>query len=339
MALPVEDAANVLREATGSDARLGAHLAAAQAVVGDDMRWLEKTLKQAVSGPAPGAEAARRLISRAGKRVRPLALLLSAACFGPVPDKARELAVVAELVHSATLLHDDVIDEGCERRGVPAPRRVWSNSVSVLGGDLLLLHALSRTLTHAPEQLPDLMATLRRLVDGEIVQLRGRSELDTSEETCTRILRDKTASLFAWSTLVGARVAGAPVPAQTRLQTFGEKLGLAFQLVDDVIDYSGQSSGKTLLSDLEEGKLTLPLVVAAQRVPRLFELLTRIRSGDLALVGEVSRAVVESGACDEVRRRAVQCTEAAIEALHAIQPSPARALLERVALALSTRSR
>jgi octaprenyl-diphosphate synthase len=339
--LTVEVAVDVLQQAGAShaDARLGAHLAAVQAVLGEDLAWLERTLAEAVhDGPSPGSDAARHLVSRAGKRVRPLALLLSAACFGPVPAKARELAVVAELVHSATLLHDDVIDEGRERRGVPAARRIWGNSVSVLGGDLLLLHALARTLEHAPELLPDLMATLRRLVDGEIVQLRGRSQLDASEATCTRILRDKTASLFAWSALAGARVAGASALEQAHLHGFGEKLGFAFQLVDDVLDYSSERSGKTLLSDLDEGKLTLPLVLAAEREPALFELLGRIRSGDHEPVAEVSRIVVESGACDEVRRRAARFTAAAIEGLRTIQPSPARALLERVALELSTRS-
>lgn len=332
---------DVLSEANGpnSDARLGAHLAEIQALLGEDLAWLEKALDTAAGeGPSPGADAARHLVSRAGKRVRPLALLLSAACFGPVSPQARELAVVAELVHSATLLHDDVIDEGRERRGVPAARRVWSNSVSVLGGDLLLLQALSRTLAHAPELLQDLMATLRRLVDGEIIQLRGRTQLDASKETCTRILSDKTASLFAWSTLAGARVAGASALEQAQLQSFGEKLGLAFQLVDDVLDYSSERSGKTLLSDLDEGKVTLPLVLAAERVPALFELLARIRSGDQGPVAEVKRTVVESGACDEVRRRAARHTASAIEALHTLKPSPARALLEGVALELSMRS-
>src|SRR5690606_29292148 len=121
----------------------------------------------------------------------------------------RELAVVVELVHSATLLHDDVIDEGNERRGAPAARRLWGNGISVLAGDLLLVQALEKTASVAPELSSDLLATLRRLVDGEIVQLRGRLELDPSPAVYDLILRDKTASLFAWATRTGARVGGA----------------------------------------------------------------------------------------------------------------------------------
>jgi len=248
------------------------------------------------------------------------------------------MALVSELVHSATLLHDDVVDEGMERRGVPTSRLAWGNAISVLGGDLLLVHALQRTQQHCPEIMPDLITTLRRLVDGEIVQLRGRSELDVSETTYERILRDKTASLFAWSTRTGARLAGASLEDQERLAGFGERLGIAFQLVDDVLDYSGSNTGKTLLTDLREGKLTLPLVLAVARMPELVQPLQRIYAGDGESVTLVSRAVVESGACDEVRRRASDHTRSAVEALRTVQPGPARVLLESVAQQLAARA-
>jgi octaprenyl-diphosphate synthase len=242
------------------------------------------------------------------------------------------------LVHSATLLHDDVVDEGMERRGVSTSRLVWGNAISVLGGDLLLTHALQRTQQHAPEIMPDLITTLRRLVDGEIVQLRGRSELDVSEATYERILRDKTASLFAWSTRTGARLAGASLDDQERLAGFGERLGIAFQLVDDLLDYSGANTGKTLLTDLREGKLTLPLVLAVARMPELVQPLKRIYAGDGESVTLVSRAVVESGACEEVRRRAEGHTRSAVEALSSVRPGPARVLLESVAQQLAARA-
>jgi octaprenyl-diphosphate synthase len=268
-----------------------------------------------------------------------LALLLSSACFGPVPDVARELAVVAELIHSATLLHDDVVDEGLERRGAPTARRLFGNGVSVLAGDMLLVHSLERTAQHAPEVLPALISTLRLLVQGEIIQMRGRTELDVSEQTYERVLREKTASLFGWATGTGARVAGATAGEQERLRAFGERLGIAFQLVDDALDYSGEDSGKTLLADLREGKLTLPLVLAVQRAPELLEPLKRIHLGDSEPVRFVSRAVMESGTCDEVRRRAEHLTAGAVEALSGIAPSPARSLLEQVAYQLAERVR
>lgn len=314
-------------------------LADVQALLARDLAQVEESLLAAAGdGPEPGTAAARHLIARGGKRVRPLALLLSAACFGPIPPAARELAVVVELVHSATLLHDDVIDDGDERRGAETARRVWGNAVSVLGGDLMLVHALERTRVHAPAELPGLIATLRQLVEGEIVQLRGRRELDASRETYDRILRDKTASLFAWATRTGARLGGASGEAQDGMATFGERLGVAFQLVDDVLDYAGSATGKTPFADLREGKLTLPLVLAVERQPELLDALRRIHRGDLAPVEELCRGVVESGACEAVRQRAAAVTREALSALDAVAPGPARRLLEGVAQELAARA-
>jgi octaprenyl-diphosphate synthase len=341
-ALGVEAAVDALRGVVASEApgvRAEQRLAEVSALFADDLQWVEAELARAGhSGPAPGADAARHLIERGGKRLRPLALLLSAACFGRIPAAARELAVVAELVHSATLLHDDVIDDAAERRGAPASRVLWGNGVSVLGGDLLLVASLERTALHAPEIMPELVATLRRLVEGEIIQLRGRVELDVSEATYERILRDKTASLFAWATCTGARLAGADQPSVDAMTAFGEELGFAFQLVDDVLDYTGAASGKTLLADLRQGKLTLPLVLAATRDPGLMGPLRRIFAGDQEPVAQVSQSVIASGTCDEVRRRAREHTARAITALEAVATSPARSLLTSVATELAARA-
>ena len=310
-----------------------------QALFSEDLAWVERGLASAAeSGPKPATDAARHLLERGGKRIRPLSLLLSAACFGGLSDRARELAVVAELVHNATLLHDDVIDDGTERRGAEAARVLWGNGVSVLAGDLLLVHALDRTSRVAPEIMPGLIATLRRLVEGEILQLRGRVELDVSETTYERILRDKTASLFAWAARTGARVAGADSRSEGALARFGEELGVAFQLVDDVLDYSGERAGKNLFADLRDGKLTLPLVLAVAKDGELRAPLARIFAGDREPVAAVSRAVVESGACAEVRRRAQDHTKRAVSALDAVTMSPARSLLTGVAEALTARA-
>ena len=340
--LGVEAAVDALRGAVRAQApgmRAEARLADVAALFAEDLAWVEAELARAgQTGPAPGADAAAHLIAHGGKRLRPLALLLSSACFGRVPAAARELAVVAELVHSATLLHDDVIDDGRDRRGAPAARVLWGNGASVLGGDLLLVGALERTARHAPLIMPELILTLRRLVEGEIIQLRGRVELDVSEATYERILRDKTASLFAWATQTGARLAGADEASVDAMASFGEELGFAFQLVDDVLDYTGDHSGKTLLADLRQGKLTLPLVLAAAEQPGLMAALRRIFAGDQEPVALVSQSVRESGACDEVRRRAREHTARAIAALEAVAMCPARSLLTRVASELAARA-
>jgi octaprenyl-diphosphate synthase len=267
-ALGVDVSVEALRDAAASQApggRAAERLADMQSLFAGELSWVEGALLEvAKTGPSPATEAAKHLVQRGGKRVRPLSLLLSSACFGRIGPASRELAVVTELVHSATLLHDDVIDDGAERRGAPASRVLWGNGVSVLAGDLLLVHALDGTQRHAPEVMPDLIATVRRLVEGEIIQLRGRVELDVSETTYERILRDKTASLFAFATRTGARLAGADADAQARMSTFGEELGVAFQLVDDVLDYRGEAGtmGKNAGDDLREGKMTLPVILA-----------------------------------------------------------------------------
>jgi octaprenyl-diphosphate synthase len=337
----LKETAESVAGAVGTLGRIEARFSTIQAIFEPQLAYIEAELRRAASeGARPATLAADHLVSGGGKRVRPLTVLLSAACFGPLPDAASELAIVAELVHSATLLHDDVIDDSPERRGNAAARVVWGNAVSVLAGDLLLTHALDRTLAADPRALAELLTTLRRLVDGEIVQLRGRAKLDTSETVYFRILEDKTASLFAWSARAGAIVAGASELEQGALGIFGERMGVAFQLVDDTLDYTGDSSetGKTLLADLGEGKVTLPLVLALAQSPVLMPLLDRARAGDRASADELGHAVRKSGVCHEVRRRAQAETERALAALSEIRPSPARDMLRILATELTTRT-
>jgi octaprenyl-diphosphate synthase len=314
------------------------------AILGADMAVVDRELSRLVhDGLTPATTSAAHLLEAGGKRVRPLTVLLSAACFGPPPPAARDLAVVAELVHLATLLHDDVIDDGQERRGRPTPRRLWGNAVSVLAGDLLLTHALERTSAAAPGPvLADLFATLRRLVDGEVVQLRGRLVLDPREEVYFRIIRDKTASLFAWAARSGATIAGAGADAAAALGEYGTHLGVAFQLVDDVLDYSGdpRATGKALLGDLSEGKLTLPLIRTLAAQPALGATVDSLRSGAggaAPAAQALADAVRASGTCDGVRALAREETSRALAGLEKLPPSAARELLAGVARELASR--
>jgi octaprenyl-diphosphate synthase len=320
-------------------------LAEVHAMLGADMAVVDQELSRLVQdGLTPATTSAAHLLEAGGKRVRPLTVLLSAACFGPPPPAARDLAVVAELVHLATLLHDDVIDDGQERRGRPTPRRIWGNAVSVLAGDLLLTHALERTSSAAPGLvLADLFTTLRRLVDGEVVQLRGRLVLDPREDVYFRIIRDKTASLFAWAARSGATVAGAAPEAAAALGDYGNHLGVAFQLVDDVLDYVGDphATGKALLGDLSEGKLTLPLIRALGLQPALGATVDEVRSGggSAALAAEaLADAVRALGTCDGVRAVAREETSQALAALDVLPPSAAREMLGGVARELASRA-
>lgn len=333
--IPLSEALEVFQQSAilaDTDQRLLERLTDVQQLVGPDLEWVQEALEQvAREGISPATEAAHHLVRQGGKRVRPLVVLLSAACFGPVPSIARSIALVSELVHTATLLHDDVADDGMQRRGAATSRRVWGNAISVLAGDLLLVHALRLTLSELPTALPDLLATLRRMVDGEVLQLRGRSQLQLSETHYFQIVQGKTASLFAWSACTGSRISGATRPQADAMGTFGERLGVAFQLVDDVLDYVGATTGKTSLSDLRDGKLTLPLVLAVQRCPELVLDLEEIHAGDLSRIDLVASRVVQTGACDEVRERARAVTREAICELATIPPSTSSNLLKGVA--------
>jgi octaprenyl-diphosphate synthase len=339
------------------DERLTGRLADVQALLGEDLSWVEAALRDAArAGVEPATAAASHLVELGGKRVRPTAVLLSTACFA-VPqlskqlhssnhgefeaplEAARHFAVAVELVHSATLLHDDVVDDGTVRRGSTTARLLWGNAVSVLAGDALLVESLKLTSLHAPALMPELLETLSELVSGEVIQLRGRRQLDMSQATYDEILRLKTASLFRLATSGGALLGGAPPAQRAALGNFGERLGMAFQLVDDALDYAGTQSGKTLCADLLEGKVTLPLVLAAQEDPTILECVKQIRAGKHELVSALRQRVLSSGACERVRRRAQRETEHALSALAGIPHGPARSMLEGVAHQLASRER
>lgn len=288
-------------------------------------------------GVEPATDSAKHLFDAGGKRVRPLALLLACACFGSIDARARELAAASELVHMATLLHDDVIDDGDQRRGRPTSRRIWGNAVSVLAGDLLLVEALRLACRTHEETWSELVSTLGRLVDGEVVQLRGRHEVSLVEATYFEILRGKTASLFEWALRAGARQGGARPESIDGLGRFGAHLGMAFQLVDDVLDYDGENTGKNMLADLAEGKVTLPLIWASQTTGDLDALVARVRAGDEAAATELADRVRSSGACNRVRDLARKETEAALAALDCVPACRPREVLAEVAGSLSLR--
>jgi octaprenyl-diphosphate synthase len=296
-------------------------------------------------GVSPGAPSARHLFDAGGKRVRPLGLLLATACFGTIDSRARDLGAAAELVHMATLLHDDVIDDGDQRRGRQTSRRVWGNAVSVLAGDMLLVEALRLASTNALSSddptWKELVATLGRLVDGEIIQLRGRLAVSLEETTYFEIVRGKTASLFEWALRAGARAGGASTTAIDALGRFGGSLGVAFQLVDDLLDYDGDAArtGKALFADLAEGKVTLPLIRAAasSSTVSVSALVARVRGGDEAAARELGQFVRESGACELVRVLARTETDRALSELAVVPPGPARDALADVARGLAAR--
>ncbi len=309
-------------------------------------------LAAALRAPRELGPAAAQLVRAGGKRVRPLLTLLSARAAAPGRRSRGRvaLALVAELVHSATLLHDDVIDDGLTRRGLPAPRVAYGNGVSVLAGDWLLTSSLDLTLrSRVPGAVEALVRTLRRLVEGEARQLALRGSADFDAEDALQIAELKTGSLFAWCGEAGALAARAPSDVREALREFGLRCGVAFQIADDLLDFEADAAtlGKAVLADVTEGKPSLPLAIALKRLPPLraelaallvLDLETpelEVRSRTRAFAVKLSR----TGALGAARRVAEKEREAALEALQRVPESPTRELLEQVAQSLLSRSR
>lgn len=283
---------------------------------------------------------AAHLLGQPGKRIRPLCALLGARIASAANDRrVHDVAVACELVHAATLLHDDVIDEGTERRGAPAARIVFGNSASILGGDYLLIEALERVQRADPALLSSLLRTIARMVAAEALQLERRGSLEPSRELYVRIADGKTARLFRWALVAGARLGRLSQDELTALGEVGMALGRAFQLVDDALDLEGDPSliGKDLHADLLQGKLTWPLLVAAERDPELLAVARAFAaSPDGDLLDALLARVRAAGGIEATRAFASEQARAAEEAL-AVLPdgAPRRALLRVVELALS----
>jgi len=208
---------------------------------------------------------ARYLIKAGGKRLRPMLTLISARMFSEKQGFQVNYAAAVEFMHNATLLHDDVVDESEMRRGQPAARKVWGNQASVLVGDFLLGQAfLMMVETGDLEALKVLSRAAAIIAEGEVLQLSKARDLATNEQDYSRIIDAKTATLFEAATEVGAMAGNAPEQHRKALARYGRELGLAFQLVDDALDYGGVRGvlGKNTGDDLREGKMTLPVIIA-----------------------------------------------------------------------------
>ena len=332
---PLADAARGVGEHS-----LAGQLTAMRDWLGVDLGELEAQLRELdalAQDPEQAKAAAAYLLASGGKRVRPMVVLLASRLGTPAPAAdVRNLAVVSELIHAATLLHDDVIDEGDERRGQPTARRVYSNSASVLGGDHLLIEALRLVQrSGSPALLESLLDTISEIVTAEALQLEWRGRFEPDRSTYLRVIQGKTAVLFRWGFEAGATLAGLAQEDIERLMEAGMALGEAFQLIDDVLDLEGEpaETGKVLFTDLREGKMTWPLILAAERVDGFVEQVRRCMSDEGGLDSE--RGVVQTlqrcGALADTRRLATERVDHACSLIGALPASPAQRALELLA--------
>jgi octaprenyl-diphosphate synthase len=293
-------------------------------LVRDDLALVEQELaRQSAAAFEPVSEITTYLLGGGGKRLRPALLLLANGYAGPRSEGAIRLAAVVELLHSATLIHDDVIDSADTRRGRPSANSRWGNHRSVLAGDWLYMQSFQMALEERNFRILDVLIDLtQKMVEGELIQLAKIGRMDVTEEDALRLATYKTACLFSGCARLGAVLGGLEGAEEEALADYGQYAGLAFQMVDDLLDFtaSAQQLGKPVLSDLKEGKVTLPLIYAMENGHReARELVARVlEEKEFASVRPetIVALVQESGALDRTRnlahdyaRRAKACIE------------------------------
>lgn len=272
------------------------------------------------------------IVSAGGKRIRPMLVLLFARALGFQGTERHELAATVEFIHTATLLHDDVVDESSLRRGRETANARFGNAASVLVGDFLYSRAFQMMVSVNRLRVLDVLADATNVIaEGEVLQLMNMHDPDLSEADYLQVIRCKTAKLFEASARLGAVLAEASPEVEEACAAYGQALGTAFQLIDDLLDYEGDANalGKNVGDDLREGKATLPLLIAMQRcTPQERSLLrTAIEQGETEKLAEVIAIVRSTGALQATRAAAQAEADRAESCLAQLTPSAARSAL------------
>jgi len=300
------------------------------ALVRDQLLEVEERIRAESEAPVEAITAiGRHLHSGGGKRLRPMLVLLSSRLIGEGGPSAVRLAAVVELIHTATLVHDDVIDGAETRRGRPSPNVKWGNHASVLAGDWLYMKAFQIALGEANFHVLDLLIAVTQLmVEGEMLQLDLLGSIRVDEDQYMDLVSRKTAGLFEACARLGAVCAGAQESQENRLGQYAWNLGMAFQLVDDLLDFTASEEvlGKPVGSDLKEGKLTLPLIYALRQAGpearRMVETVLEDRSYRRVPFPAILDLAQSSGGIAHARRRARQFAETARLLIGAFPDSP-----------------
>ena len=317
-------------------------LPAIQALAKADMAAVDALIRRRLaSDVALINQVAEYIIGAGGKRLRPMLLLLAAGSLGRHAGKdigpdAHQLAAVIEFIHTATLLHDDVVDESDLRRGRRTANAVWGNAASVLVGDFLYSRSFQLMVELDRVEVMRILADTTNLIaEGEVLQLLHVRNPDTDEAAYLRVIERKTAVLFAAATRLGALLAGADAALQQRLHDYGLNLGYAFQIADDVLDYASDADtlGKNLGDDLAEGKATLPLIHAIRHGEGRVrdQLRAAIEHGDTAALPQVLAAIHASGGLEYSRERARGYADLAERALDGLEDNAYLAALRGLA--------
>lgn len=279
-------------------------------IIAQDMRDVDLVIARRLDSSVPlVGQVSRYIIAAGGKRLRPALLLLVCGALGYTGQQRFNMAAVVEFIHTATLLHDDVVDDSAMRRGNATANETFGNPASVLVGDFLYSRAFQMMVDAQNMRIMEVLADATNVIaEGEVLQLMNMHNAELDESAYLQVIRSKTAKLFEASARVGALLSGASSDLENACAEYGQALGTAFQVIDDVLDYTGNSEllGKNLGDDLREGKTTLPLIAAMQRGSENERLIIKcaIENGDTTKLEEVVRIVKGTGALDVTRQAA-----------------------------------
>lgn len=310
-----------------------------------DMNRVDQVIGARLTSDVPLVrEVAQYIISAGGKRLRPALLLLMSGALGSEHQHRHTLAAVVEFVHTATLLHDDVVDESTLRRGRETANERFGNAASVLVGDFLYSRAFQMMVDVNNMRVMQVLSDATNVIaEGEVLQLMNMHDPSLSEADYLRVIRSKTAKLFEASARLAPILIGAPTETETLCATYGQALGTAFQVIDDVLDYEGSADelGKNLGDDLREGKVTLPIICALRRANAPQQALIRcaIESGEVAHLDAILDIIQETGALEAARASACAEAQRAIDAARQLPANPySEALLQLATGLLERRS-
>ena len=307
--------------------------AAALALIADDMKEMDKIVRLRLQSEVPlVSQISSYIVAAGGKRLRPAILLLMCGALEYTGGQRYNLAAVVEFIHTATLLHDDVVDESTLRRGRATANEAFGNPASVLVGDFLYSRAFQMMVDAGDMRVMKTLSEATNVIaEGEVLQLMNMHDATLSEDGYLRVIRSKTAKLFEASARLAALLAQAPPGIELACATYGQALGTAFQVIDDVLDYDGEVTemGKNLGDDLREGKATLPLIIAMQRACETERMLIRhaIETGGVERMDEIITIVQKTGALDATRSAAALEAQRAVDALTVLPQNPYSAAL------------
>ncbi len=305
-------------------------------IIGKELDTFEKKFADAVRSQTPMLDRIMKyIIKRKGKQMRPMFVFLSAKLNGEINESTYRAAALVELLHTATLVHDDVVDESLERRGFFSINAIWKNKIAVLVGDYLLSKGLLLSTSNEDfMHLHILSEAVKQMSEGELLQIEKSRKLNLDEAIYFEIIRNKTASLLSSACGVGAYSTSKDAASTEKMKLFGQKVGIAFQIKDDLFDYGKEDVGKPTGNDIKEKKLTLPLIYTLNKVDktarRKIIFMLKNENKNKESINFIINAVIEAGGIQYAETKMNSYRDEALDILYTFEASPVRAALEEL---------